>query len=278
MKGPLGLNSSAMSSSFDTMRKAQEDKFFKQEQERNIMKYLERLRKEGRLTQVMETPSTALSRDALPQVLAHQLRLAAPKEKQDTRVVDRAFMTRHTIKGTCTGNPMYIGATTMGNRISLGRGKWEAGMNTVSGTTIFSVQDASRLMQGPTIDSVAPRVSKHLVDNSFVEVRGVKLKLMPDPTPGRAMAWGGTLALWGTAGLVMFTCRALGITSMEDLSIVMKNKLTPFAEGLKSQMEPLAMKVKTMDGSTDRSHIQRSKLTKDIRNMLSASGPTSNLI
>ena len=36
-----------------------------------------------------------------------------------------------------------------------------------------------------------------MVDNSFVEVAGRKIKLMPDPTPGRAMAWGGTLAVWG---------------------------------------------------------------------------------
>jgi hypothetical protein len=37
------------------------------------------------------------------------------------------------------------------------------------------------------LDGVEVRASKHAVDTSFVEIRGKKFKLMPDPTPGRAL-------------------------------------------------------------------------------------------
>ena len=48
------------------------------------------------------------------------------------------------------------------------------------------------------LDGVESRAARYMVDNSFVEVAGKRVKLMPDPTPGRAMAWGGTMAVWGT--------------------------------------------------------------------------------
>ena len=78
-----------------------------------------------------------------------------------------------------------------------------------------------------------------MVDTSFVEIGGTKVKLMPDPTPGRAMAWGGTLAVWGTAAIVIGTCKVMNIQSMEDLKRVMNHQLSPLGNSIKSSLDPL---------------------------------------
>jgi len=230
-------------SSFEALRRVHEDKFFKAEQERNILSYVERLKKEGRFDKIpTPQPRTFAEGGALPQVLAHQLRVAAPpKETIEKRVIDRSFMTRQILKGQCTGNPMYVGSVTLGSRVSLGKSKWTAGTSSVEGATIFSVHKANELMsEAPKhLQGVEDRAAKFMVDNSVMEVAGKKFKLMPDPTPGRAMAWGGTLAVWGTAVVTLSACRALGIHSMDDVSRVMREKLTPWASMVKDNLEPL---------------------------------------
>mgnify|MGYP004043367739 CR=1 FL=1 len=235
-----------MSDSFDAMRKAQEDRFFKLEQERHIMAYIKKLKASGRFDSI-PAPSTSrgVSSTALPQVMAHSVRLSQPvAETRVSRQLDRSFLTRHVVKGVCTGDPYLISSATLGSRVSLGKNKWSAGTvaSGVENTTIFSVHKASELMsQGPAHigDGVESRAARHMVDNSFVEVAGRKIKLMPDPTPGRAMAWGGTLAVWGTAAIAVGTCKALGIATMEDLRRVMREQLTPLGDRIKASVTPV---------------------------------------
>jgi len=259
--------------SLDAFRRAQEDKFFKVEQERDILSYVERLKREGRLEAVRAAPSRSFAEagaGALPQVLAHNMRVTAPEQEiVNKRVLDRSFMTKHIIKGQCTGNPMYIGSVTLGSRVSLGKNKWQAGTSSVEGATIFSVHKATELMsQAPKhLDGVESRAAKYMVDNSVLELAGTKLKLMPDPTPGRAMAWGGTLAVWGTAVLTVGTARALGITSLDDVQRVMAEKLTPWARMVRSNMEPLKVSLASAnaEGGGNTVDLKNTRFAKDIK-------------
>lgn len=233
-----------MSDAIDAMRKAQEERFFKLEQEKHLMAYIKKLKAEGRYDSIPAPVARDLSSSALPQVMAHSLRLSQPTvDTHMRRELDRSFLSRHVVKGVCTGDPYLISSMTMGSRVSLGKNKWSAGTvaSGVENTTIFSVHKAQELMAAAPkhIDGVESRAARHMVDNSFVEIAGKKIKLMPDPTPGRAMAWGGTLAIWGTAALTVGTCKILGIKNMDDLRVVMNRVLTPIGEEIKAAVTPV---------------------------------------
>jgi len=243
-----------MSASIEAMRKAQEDRFFKLEQERHIAEYVKQLKLSGRYDSIPEPKARVVSSSALPQVLAHSVRVSTPaRETHVTRQLDRSFLTRHVIKGVCTGDPYLIGSLTMGSRVSLGKNKWTAGTTAsgVENTTIFSVHKANELMSTAPkhLDGVESRAARHMVDNTVVEIAGKKVKLLPDPTPGRAMAWGGTLAVWGTAAVVVGTCKVMGIKSMEDLRRVMHAQLTPLGKGIKDTVSPIKGWFANADGT-----------------------------
>ena len=123
------------------------------------------------------------------------LRLSQPTvDTHMRRELDRSFLSRHVVKGVCTGDPYLISSMTMGSRVSLGKSKWSAGTvaSGVENTTIFSVHKAPELMAAAPkhVNGVESRAARHMVDNSFVEIAGKKVKLMPDPGPGRAMEVG----------------------------------------------------------------------------------------
>jgi hypothetical protein len=105
-----------------------------------------------------------------------------------------------------------------------------------------------------------------MVDNSFVEVAGKRVKLMPDPTPGRAMAWGGTLAVWGTLGLTLTACKTLGIHSIGDVTTVMKRVFTPYANSIRESMAPLKSRF-SMSSADDSPKFKDSNFAHDIRRM-----------
>jgi len=260
--------------SLEAFRRAHEDKFFKIEQERDILNHGERLKKEGRFDKIPEAvPRTFAESGTLPQVLAHQMRLAAPEAATlNKRVLDRSFMTRHIVKGQCTGNPMYIGSVTLGSSVSLGKSKWTAGTSSVEGVTIFSVHKATELMsQAPKhLDGIESRAAKHMVDTSVMEIAGRKFKLMPDPTPGRALAWGGTLAVWGTALVAAGTARALGIRSVDDVQRVMGEHMRPWANMVRENMEPLKANLGTAGAGSATLGFSDSKFAKDIKAMFAS--------
>lgn len=53
------------------------------------------------------------------------------------------------------------------------------------------------------------------------------------------MAWGGTLAVWGSAAVVVGTCKVMGISSMADLRRVMHASLTPLGASIKDTVSPI---------------------------------------
>ena len=260
-------------SALDAVRRAHEEKFFKVEQEREIERYVARLKAEGRYESAMKAareaasaPASARASSALPQIMAHSLRLsAAGAVTHDKRVIDREFMNRHTL----TTNLRFTDGFLMGGRVSLGKSKWTAGTtgSGVEGTTIFSVHKAPALMASQSkhvSNSLESRVAKHMVDTTFVEIAGKRVKLLPDPTPGRAMAWGGTLAVWGTLGLTLTACKALGIHNIGDVSTVMKSNLEPYAMALKDRLSPLKSQF-ALDASADSPKFRDSDFAHGIR-------------
>lgn len=199
-----------------------------------------KLKANGRYDKIPTPVASATSASALPQIMAHSVRLSQPVAEQvNRRQLDRSFMTRHVIKGVSTGDPYLIGNLTMGSRVSLGKNKWTASGG--ENMNIFSVGKATEVISvAPKhLEGVETRAAKHMVDTSFVEIRGQRIKLMPDPTPGRAMAWGGTLAVWGTAAIVVGTCKVLNIQSMDDLKRVMNHTLSPLGDSIKNSLDPL---------------------------------------
>ena len=186
------------------------------------------------------------------------------------RQLDRSFMTRHIIKGVCTGDPHLVGSLTLGSRVSLGKNKWTA----TGGEEmhIFAVSKATEVIsKAPKhLNGVESRAAKHMVDTSFVEIAGTKIKLMPDPTPGRAMAWGGTLAVWGTAAIVVGTCKIMNIQNMEDLRRVMNQQLTPLGATIKSTMDPLRTYFASVGGEGTSAVVMNTKdsnFSKGVRNV-----------
>ena len=243
--------SSIMSDALNVMKRARENEYFIKEQEREIAEYILKLKSEGRYEEAMRRVSSSLTSSsssgsgALPQVLAHSVRLFdkkfTMKEEVNSKKLDRDFIKKHSISGACTGNPVFIGHATLGSRVSLGKSKWSGSTQAVEGTSIFSVHKAMELMESAPerFNGVESRAAKHMRDETFVMIGKKKVKLLPDPTPGRALAWGGTLALWGTGAVVLTSCKFLGINSLQDVNNVMKRTLDPLAKRVKDTFTPL---------------------------------------
>lgn len=240
-----------MSEALNVMKRARENEYFIKEQEREIAEYIAKLKSEGRYEEAMRrashssSSSSSSSSGALPQVLAHSVRLFdkkfTMKDEVNSRKLDRDFIKKHSISGACTGNPVFIGHATLGSRVSLGKSKWSGSTAAVEGASIFSVHKAMELMESAPerFNGVESRAAKHMRDETFVMIGKKKVKLLPDPTPGRALAWGGTLAIWGTGAIVMTSCKYLGIKSLKDVNEVMKCTLEPLARRVKETFMPL---------------------------------------
>jgi hypothetical protein len=247
-----------MSDSLNVMKKARENEYFIKEQEREIAEYINKLKKEGRYDELMKRAANASAssnghHSALPQIQAHSMRLRDKrfelKDEVVSRKLNRDFMKQHSISGACTGNPVFIGHATLGSRVSLGKSKWSGSISAVEGVSIFSVDKALELMESTPerFNGVESRAAKHMRDETFVMVGKRKLKLLPDPTPGRALAWGGTLAIWGTGAFVLTSCKFLGIKSLQDVQEVMKRNLEPLAKSVKDTFTPIRTNFESTD-------------------------------
>jgi hypothetical protein len=123
----------------------------------------------------------------------------------------------------------------MGTRISLGRGRWDAGDG-----SIFSVADGKRLAAMPQkvthYDGLrAAKIERAAL--SSPQLAG--MRLLPKFTPGRAMLWGTILAVWGTAGIVSASARSLDIQAWSDAPGALRALLAPVGAALESRLAPL---------------------------------------
>ena len=177
----------------DAVRRVHEEKFFKTEQEAEVRRYIARLKAEGRYESAMEAarrraPTTSVGASALPQIMAHSLRLAGPDEiKVDRRVIDREFMNRHTVRLAKYTDGFCWADVSASVRINGSRERRRVEEN----ATIFSVHKASTLMsEGPKrANTLESRAAKHMVDTSFVEVAGNESSSCP--TRLRDARWPG---------------------------------------------------------------------------------------
>lgn len=208
------------------------------------MSYRERLLRstEGkqRLARAGAAPQLQAS-SMLPQIAAHYVRV----EGQQKAEVRRMTIERPVVDPLrpLPKAPMFVENLKLGSRISMGRGKWQASTSTVDGATLFDVKAAPRLMEGS--QSVLPPQRTIKSAPSLVEIGSVKLRLLPDFTPSRALFWGTVLAAWGTAAVVIRSAKAVGIHSLADVQEKCNDALYPVAERIYDRLEPVREKMVT---------------------------------
>jgi len=131
-------------------------------------------------------------------------------------------------------------------QVSMGRSKWEVHED----ASIFSVKDGKKLAVA-TVDE-----SAHLRTTSGAKAHRVKLarqlnieaqavdqstfkniRIYPKLSAGRAFAWGTVLAVWGTGVMILGARKAWKIESVEDLdSFVQRNMEKPVGS-IKANLE-----------------------------------------
>jgi len=228
----------------NTLHKRQaafENKYFLQLQEEAASKHRAWLLRSdpARLARAAAAPSQ-LAHGMLPQIAAHMTRLQAPVEAE----VRRSFVyapvhDKYRLRpGPSTGAPLYVGNLKMGSKLSLGAGKWAASTGTVAGASIFDVQGAYKLIDG-TGSELPPQRSVPAATESVVKLGGVRLRLLPEMTPGRALLWGSVLAVWATSAAVLRAARALEIRSVADVRSGCAAALGPVGGRLAARLEPV---------------------------------------
>lgn len=243
-----------------------EDAFFKQEQEKAVLDMLDRMMKAGRdIKAIKQTAAPANTAGVLPQVMAQQLRLERPRRAEERRVQqfykfqkgNRPLWSPPAM--SVLHSPMYVDKATLGSSVSLGRAKWNAGHTTVEGASIFDVKKGVNLASGDgapaaaagPIEALPKYKQAKLPVPQVADIMGVKFRLLPEYTPGRALVWGSILALWGTSVVVMRSARALDITSIDDANSKLSVALKPVVSTFQTNFTPLKDKVETIKPSKD---------------------------
>jgi len=229
--------------SLSRRQRATEEAFFKAEQEKAVMEYLEKMMAMGRDMSKIQAPKPSTSASILPQVMAQNLRLERPEKAEERRM--RKFFRfqegnrpKHYNPSSVINNPMYVSKATLGSQVSLGRSKWSAGTDTVQGASIFDVRKGAELANSAP-EHVRQQVVKPAAPVELVSVGKVKLRLMPDYTPGRALMWGSVLAVWGTAAIVLRSAKSLEIGSLEEVPAKLGEVIRRPAKSAVTALDPI---------------------------------------
>jgi len=253
-----------MADAFTKRQRSMEEAFFKQEQEKAVLDMLDRMMKAGRdLKTIKQTAEPTNTASVLPQVMAQQLRLERPARAEERRVQqfykfqkgNRPLWSPPAM--SVLNSPMYVDKATLGSSVSLGRGKWNAGHSTVEGASIFDIKKGADLASGggsaEALESMPKYKQVKLPTPQVADVMGVKFRLLPEYTPGRALVWGSILALWGTSVVVMRAARSLDITSVDDANGKLSGAAAPIVSGCATYLSPLKDTVETLKPEKDAS-------------------------
>jgi len=227
------------------------------------MRRLRELRRSGMLEAVptYSTPQGNSAAGMLPSIAAYHRGISKPIDTHvDKRAVDYTRSTGRILNKNATGDMLGL---SLGGHVSMGRNKWQASSSTVEGASIFSVKAGAQLAEEGDLlvqraeaaampggikgagsralkvhvpapsRMVEPKAKDllHLTDN-------YKMRLLPEFTPGRAMAWGGVLAIWGSFGLAARCAQSFGIHSLEDVSPKLSAALVPVAQNIADNLIP----------------------------------------
>jgi hypothetical protein len=108
--------------------------------------------------------------------------------------------------------------------------------------SLFNVRGAMELMQGS--QSQLP-VQKALPMPAMptLQLGSLRLKVMPDFTPSRALVWGTILSLWCVGGLTVQMSKRMGIHSVADVQDRCAMALAPVAARARNYFSPLKQRV-----------------------------------
>jgi hypothetical protein len=134
----------------------------------------------------------------------------------------------------------------MGGRLSVSGSKWAASTATVEGVSLFDVRGALKLAQGGQ-DKLP--VQRSLPPPQMVMLGGVRLKLMPDYTPGRAIVWGTILSCWLVGGISAKVAQSMGIRTIADVRGTFSDAFSPGVAALRERLAPTKEALLSGEGS-----------------------------
>lgn len=249
-----------MADALQMRQRASEEAFFKQAQEEFAMRWLEKLKTEGRLDHVKMPKAVAPSAGVLPQVLAHTLRTAPHKKAVVNAVVlEHNFQPGKRPRFLPPAPCKITSSMQLGGRVDMGRTKWVS--NQVEGASLFSLSDGYRLAEG---NGVQVKQRTLPTASELVQIGGKSYKLLPDYTPGRALFWGSALALWASCAGTMHVAKRMGINTVEDVKPVLTGMIAPLvgdasSGGIKRQAKEL---------SSQAAELKTSSFIKGLRNVM----------
>ena len=193
-----------------------------------------------------------------------------------------AFLLAHRLShaGVCTGSPLFVRDTSLGSSLSLRGSKcvltttgqpaaplralslgsscrthltpapsrWAASTSTVEGVSLFDVRGAVKLMDGSS-SPLPPQRALPSSTDAVLEVGKLRLRLLPELTPSRALFWGSLLCVWTVAGLTTRTARSLGISSAEDVRAKCGEAMEPYARSFQDMLLPIRERLQTGQGA-----------------------------
>eukprot|EP00238_Polyblepharides_amylifera_P012841 CAMPEP_0196595554 /NCGR_PEP_ID=MMETSP1081-20130531/81351_1 /TAXON_ID=36882 /ORGANISM="Pyramimonas amylifera, Strain CCMP720" /LENGTH=261 /DNA_ID=CAMNT_0041920165 /DNA_START=198 /DNA_END=983 /DNA_ORIENTATION=- len=253
--------------------KAVEGSYYHKEQERVVGMRRAQLEEMGLLH---EPPTISEKRllaacDALPEVLAHSLPINAVRP-QKVRSDQGYYVHNRSSQAGSVFNDLtrrtYVDQITLGSTMNTGRSKWAAGTLEGADTNIWDIQSAQRLMLDGSDKYSNPGRLQYVVPRKptpVVNIAGIPLKLLPDPTPGRALFWGTIICVWSTAAALKMSAKSLDIETVSDI----KPKLAPRIAEIGKRIKTFCSPVKELKDSYDKMDVMESSFSKNLRMAMS---------
>mmetsp|Transcript_4679 Transcript_4679/g.5422 ORF Transcript_4679/g.5422 Transcript_4679/m.5422 type:complete len:259 (+) Transcript_4679:183-959(+) len=215
--------------------KAAEGSYFKPEQESTILRHREQLKKEGRLDKIVISAQN--SGDVLPEILSHTMPMNRPEHR--IKVVDKGYNAFQPDKARNAGYDLTrrpsIYDNLQGAAFKAPRSKWASA--TLDGTSLFEAKKAQQLMLDEKARKLERKarlihVGAKLEAQPVLKLAGIPLKLLPEPTVGKALFWGTVLCVWGGSAAATAVCKALDINTVEDFKPRFREFLSPMASSM----------------------------------------------
>lgn len=228
---------------------AVEGAFFKAETDACLLERAAKLGVQARAgaSGVMASPTNALATDMLPEVLRHHLPVDKQRKLVQLRSAKDYFVHTPTQGAAKVFHDLtrktYVDQITLGSSMRTGRSKWTASALPQENTSIWNFRDAPRLMQEGGRCPSREVALRHVAPKKPVPVMmlgGVPYRLLPEPTPGRALFWGTVLCVWAGAATAKVALRTLGVEKVEDL----RPKVTPVVNGMAQSVKQMTEPVK----------------------------------
>lgn len=254
--------------------RAVEGTFFKAETDQCLLERAASLGVRGRdasVSGVVSSPTASSAVDMLPEVLAHYLPvdvhrpLTTKVHSHDYKVHQPQFAKSTGLYKELT-RKTYVDTLTLGSSMNTGRSKWAGGtLESEPNTSIWSVGEAQRLMLLGA-DSDPHREQRLRFVNPpkpqpVVTIANTPLRLLPDPTPGRALFWGTIMAVWCGAASAKLLLHAFEVQNMSEI----RPKMGPLVASVGSSVGSVFNPVKEWRANSSMGDAMESKFSRKLK-------------